>query len=51
MIRLHIIGLCASDVTKQTPRCGDAQIIDDGTNYEVIDGYCGKGANRLISAL
>ena len=51
MIRLHIIGLCASDVSKQTPRCGDAQIIDDGTNYEVIDGYCGKGANRLISAL
>lgn len=50
MIRLQCIGLYESDFSGGT-RLGDAQIIDDGKNYEVIDGYCGKGADRLISVL
>jgi hypothetical protein len=32
-------------------RQGDATIIDDGKNFEVIDGYCDKGTDHLISAL
>ena len=51
MIRLQCIGLYGSDFSKENTRLGDAQIIDDGTYYEVIDGYCGKGADRLISVL
>lgn len=51
MIRLQCIGLYASDFSGGNTRLGDAQIIDDGTYYEVIDGYCGKGADRLISTL
>ena len=50
MIRLQCIGLYASDFGSGT-RLGDAQIIDDGKNYEVIDGYCEKGADRLIAVL
>ena len=50
MIRLQCIGLYPSDFGSGT-RLGDAQIIDDGKNYEVIDGYCGKGSDRLISTL
>jgi len=50
MIRLQAIGLYASDLGSGT-RLGDAQIIDDGKNFEVIDGYCEKGADRLISVL
>lgn len=30
---------------------GDAQIIDDGTNYLIIDGYCGTGTDILIKRL
>ena len=51
MIRLQVIGLYASDFSGGNTRLGDAQIIDDGTYFEVIDGYCGKGADRLISVL
>ena len=51
MIRLQCIGLYKSDFSNGNTRLGDAQIIDDGTYYEVIDGYCGKGADRLISVL
>ena len=51
MIRIHIPGLYASDVSSSETRVGDAQIIDDGKNYEVIDGYCGGGLKRLINAL
>lgn len=51
MIRLHVVGLYASDVSKNSPRNGDATIIDDGTNFEVIDGYCGKSTTRLIAML
>lgn len=51
MIRLQVVGLYASDFSNGNTRLGDAQIIDDGTYYEVIDGYCGKGADRLISVL
>ena len=51
MIRIHIPGFYASDVSIKEPRVGDAQIIDDGKNYEVIDGYCGNGLKRLINAL
>lgn len=51
MIRLQAVGLFSSDFGSGETRLGDATIIDDGKNYEVIDGYCGKGADRLISAL
>lgn len=51
MIRLHIPGFFDSDFSGNNTRLGDAQIIDDGTNYEVIDGNCGKGTNRLINTL
>lgn len=51
MIRLQCIGLYKSDFSNGNTRLGDAQIIDDGTYYEVIDGYCGKGSDRLISTL
>ena len=50
MIRLQCVGLYPSDFSGGT-RLGDAQIIDDGKNFEVIDGYCEKGADRLISVL
>ena len=49
MIRLWIPGFYDSDSGK--PRWGDAQVIDDGKNYEVIDGYCGVGTTRLINGL
>lgn len=51
MIRLHVPGLYDSDFSGGNTRLGDAQIIDDGKNFDVIDGYCGKGVDRLISAL
>lgn len=51
MIRLQAIGLYSSDFGSGETRLGDATIIDDGKNYEVIDGYCSKGATRLISML
>ena len=49
MIRIYIPGFSKSD--SGGPRWGDCQIIDDGTNYEVIDGYCGVGTTRLIKRL
>ena len=49
MIRICIPGFHDNDTGG--PRWGDAQIIDDGKNYEVIDGYCGVGATRLIKYL
>ena len=49
MIRICIPGFHDSD--EGGPRWGDAQIIDDGKNYEVIDGYCEVGATRLIKYL
>lgn len=49
MIRINIPGFYDSD--GDGPRWGDAQIIDDGTNYIVIDGYCGVGTTRLIQYL
>ena len=51
MIRLQAIGLYSSDFGSGETRLGDATIIDDGKNFEVIDGYCGKGATRLIKVL
>ena len=51
MIRLQAVGLYSSDFSSGETRLGDATIIDDGKNFEVIDGYCAKGATRLISAL
>jgi len=51
MIRLQAIGLYASDFSGGNTRLGDATIIDDGKNFEVIDGGCGKCTDRLISAL
>ena len=49
MIRIHIPGFYDSD--SGGPRWGDAQIIDDGVNFEVIDGYCGAGTTHLVKAL
>jgi len=51
MIRLQAIGLYSPDFSGGNTRLGDAQIIDDGKNFEVIDGYCASGASRLIAAL
>ena len=51
MIRLQAVGLYSSDFGSGETRLGDATIIDDGKNFEVIDGYCGKGATRLINML
>ena len=51
MIRLQAVGLYPSDFGSGETRLGDATIIDDGKNFEVIDGYCAKGATRLISML
>lgn len=51
MIRIQAIGLYASDFGSGETRLGDAQIIDDGKYYEVIDGNCANGAKRLINAL
>ena len=51
MIRLQAIGLYASDFSGGNTRLGDATIIDDGKNFDVIDGGCGKCTDRLISAL
>ena len=49
MIRIHIPGFYDSD--PGGPRWGDAQIVDDGENFEVIDGYCGVGTSHLIQHL
>ena len=51
MIRLQAVGLYSSDFGSGETRLGDATIIDDDKNFEVIDGYCAKGATRLISML
>ena len=51
MIRIHIPGFFNSDFSGGNTRLGDAQIIDDGKNFEVIDGNCGAGTDRLIKAL
>ena len=51
MIRLQAVGLYSSDFGSGETRLGDATIIDDGKNFEVIDGYCAKGAIRLIKVL
>lgn len=51
MIRLQAVGFFSSDFGSGETRLGDATIIDDGKNFEVIDGNCGKGTDRLISAL
>lgn len=51
MIRIQAVGLYSSDFGSGETRLGDATIIDDGKNFEVIDGYCGKGADRLITVL
>ena len=50
MIRMQIIGFFNIDTGG--PRWGDATIFtDDKGNADVIDGYCGIGTTRLISAL
>ena len=51
MIRIQAVGLYSPDFGSGETRLGDAQIIDDGKNFEVIDGYCGNGTMRLIAAL
>ena len=49
MIRLQVPGFYNSD--KGGPRWGDAQIFDDGKNFDVIDGYCGVGTTHLLDTL
>ena len=51
MIWINIPGFVSSDFSGGETRLGDAQIITDGINFDIIDGYCGKGATKLISAL
>ena len=47
MINLKAVGLYASDFSGGETRLGDTQIIGN----DVIDGYCDRGATRLISVL
>lgn len=47
MIRLQAVGLYSSDFSSGGTRLGDAQIIGN----DVIDGYCDRGATRLIATL
>ena len=51
MINIKAVGLYSSDFSSGETRLGDAQVITDGTYFEVIDGYCDKGATRLIADL
>ena len=48
MIHIYAPGL--GHPSKQT-RYGDGQIINDGTHYLVIDGFCGTGTTILIKKL
>ena len=48
MIRLHVPGFTSGT---GGPRWGDAQILSCGSVHLVVDGYCEKGADRLISVL
>lgn len=50
MIRCHIPGLFDSDVSKNDSRKGDCQIVYGGY-YDIIDGYCGEPARRLVKRL
>lgn len=49
MIRINIPGFY--DFDGGGPRWGDCQIVDDGKFVDIIDGYCGTGATRLIERL
>ena len=49
MIRIYVSGFSTSD--SGGPRWGDCTVIDDGENYEVVDGYCGVGATRMLKRL
>ncbi len=49
MIRIYIPGFYNND--SGGPRWGDCQLIDDGTNYEIIDCYLGIGKTRFIKYL
>lgn len=49
MIRFSIIGFKKND--PDPPRWGDCTIINDSSNYLVIDGYCQIGTTRLIRRL
>ena len=51
MIRCHIPGLFESDVSKNNTRWGDCQIFYDGKFYDIIDGYCGEPAKRMVKRL
>lgn len=53
MIRGYIPGLLESDFSsKHDMRMGDCTIISDSYgNVDVIDGYCGSAAKRVISML
>ena len=48
MIHIYAPGL--GHPSKQT-RYGDGQIINDGTHYLVIDGFCGTGTTILMKKL
>lgn len=52
MIRGLMLGLYDSDFSSGETRKGDCTILnDDYGNVEVIDGYCGKPAKRLLERL
>lgn len=51
MINIKVVRLYSSDFGSGETRLGDTQIITDGTYVDVIDGYCGNGAIRLINEL
>ena len=51
MIRAYIPGLFESDVSSNDTRKGDCQIFYDGQFYDIIDGYCGAPAIRMVKRL
>lgn len=51
MISIKAVGLYSSDFSAGETRLGDTQIVTDGKYYDVIDGYCDRGATRLITSL
>lgn len=51
MIDIKVLGMYSSDFSGGETRNGDAQIVTDEKNFDVIDGGCDKYATRLITHL
>ena len=52
MITVKAVGLYASYFSSGETRLGDCTMVyDDAGNFEVIDGYCDRGADHVVSVL